>query len=327
MKATAVAPSNIAFIKYWGKINSDLRLPYNSSISMNLSGVYSTTTVEFSQTLKNDEISLIGGVFSTAEKSRITNQLNLVREKAKTSLKAKVVTQNNFPKSAGIASSASGFAALTVAAAEALNLKLPESELTILARLGSGSASRSIPDGFVEWLAGDNSRSSYAYSIHQPEYWDITDLIILVSERTKKISSTAGMDKAATSPLWEKRLADLPQKISEMKSAISAKNFELFGSILEEEALNMHAVMQSQTPALNYWTDETKKIMELIRDIRRDGNNVYFTIDAGPNVHVIMESVDLELVKNRLMANGFKPDAMIVNRPARGARLITEHLF
>ena len=137
MKATAIAPSNIAFIKYWGKKDDELRIPANGSISMNLSGLYTTTTVEFATKYKSDSV-IIDGKNLKYEAKRVVVQLDRVRNIANLILRAKVVSKNNFPNSTGLSSSASGMAALTVAASNAAGLKLPEKDLSILARLGSG---------------------------------------------------------------------------------------------------------------------------------------------------------------------------------------------
>src|SRR5690348_6851267 len=167
MKATAIAPANIAFIKYWGKKDAGLRLPYNPSISMNLNGATTTTTVEFSGSNTKDSVELLEeGGFHQEETIRVIQHLDIIRQKAGVKTYARVATKNTFPRATGAASSASGFAALTVAAAEALGMKLSEKELTMLARLGSGSACRSIPDGFVKWEAGETSEASFAHSLY-----------------------------------------------------------------------------------------------------------------------------------------------------------------
>jgi len=160
MKATAKAPANIASIKYWGRKDEKLRLPANDSISMNLSEVFTITTVEFSESYKKDEVKLVGKKLDRKEEKRIIDHLDRVRNLAKIKTFAKVVTKNNFPTGTGIASSASGFAALTVAAVKASGLEFSERQLSILARQGSGSACRSIPDGFVELKSGSSSDSS-----------------------------------------------------------------------------------------------------------------------------------------------------------------------
>src|SRR3989339_336721 len=154
MKSTAIANSNIALVKYWGKRNEKLILPFNSSISMTLDGLYTATTVEFSEKYKQDSLSIDGGHIFGEELSKASVQLDIIRKLAKSTLKGKMVSRSNFPKSAGLASSASGFAALTLAATKALGLHLDRKELGIIARQGSGSACRSLYGGFVEWQKG-----------------------------------------------------------------------------------------------------------------------------------------------------------------------------
>src|SRR3989344_7431396 len=172
MKATAVAPSNIAFIKYWGKKNEELKLPANGSISMNLSNLLTTTTVEFNSEFKEDSV-IINNTIDIKKSSRVIKYLDLIRKKANQFQKAKVVSVNNFPEETGLSSSSSGFAALTLAATKAAGLSLSEKELSIFARQGSGSACRSIPDGFVEWLDGAASETLHTVSIFPHSYFDI----------------------------------------------------------------------------------------------------------------------------------------------------------
>jgi diphosphomevalonate decarboxylase len=315
MKATALAPANIAFIKYWGRKDTRLRLPYNASISMNLSACTTTTTVEFSDAFTEDRVIFMGGGFSEQEVQRVIQQLDRIRGVAGVETRAKVVTQNSFPKSAGVASSASGFAALTVAAAAALDLKRSEKELTVLARLGSGSACRSIPDGFVKW------EDSFAYSLYPPGYWDLRDILVIVEQTQKDVSSSAGHEGVTTSPNFAKRLEMLPQRIARLEDALKTKNFALFGEVVEEECLDMHHVMQTQTPPLFYWNDVTKTIMEAVVGWRKDGLPVYFTIDAGPNVHLICEGKDEERVVNAIKSVKSVKE-IIVNKSAEGAHVI-----
>lgn len=317
MKATAVAPANIAFIKYWGKADDALRLPLNSSISMNLSECTTTTTVEFSSSYETDDVSGL----SKADVNRVTGHLDRLRSLAQTTLRANVVTESSFPSGAGIASSASGFAALTVAAAAALGLALSEKELTILARLGSGSACRSIPDGFVEWQRGKNSQSSFAHSLHPADYWDLRDIIFLVSAEKKKTGSTAGMDKARTSPFFGKRLRGAPDRIREVKQALVKKDIERLGVVIEEDCINMHAVAMTQKPPLFYWNGMTIAIIHAVYEWRSHGVPVYFTIDAGPNVHLICEAKDEQKVAAKVK-EAFGALPLIINRVARGAHIV-----
>ena len=185
MKATAVAPSNIAFIKYWGKKDEALRIPSNGSISMNLSHVLTVTTVEFSSDYEDDVVIIDDIEQLGVARDRVVAHLNTVRKFADVPDFTKVVSKNNFPSSTGLSSSASGFAALTLAASTAAGLSLSEKELSILARQGSGSACRSIPSGFVEWVCGDTNEMSYAQSLYAPEYWDIADVVVIFNKEKK----------------------------------------------------------------------------------------------------------------------------------------------
>jgi diphosphomevalonate decarboxylase len=309
MKATAIAPANIAFIKYWGRRDTGLRLPYNASISMNLSGCITTTTVEFSEGFEQDMVT------EGFDKKRIIEHIDRLRKLAGIQHRAHVATKNSFPTSAGIASSASGFAALTVAAAAALELHLSEKELTALARLGSGSASRSIPDGFVKW------EDSFAYSLYPPDYWDIRDVLVIVEDAQKHVSSTAGHGRAETSPYFKKRLETLPGRIGRLEETLRTKNLTVFGEITEEDCLDMHRVMQTQSPPLFYWNGTTKRIMDAVTGWRATGLPVYFTIDAGPNIHLICEAKnEKKAVQAVREMKGVKE--IIVNKPAKGAHVI-----
>ena len=303
MKATAVAPANIAFIKYWGKKDSALRLPTNPSISMNLSSCLTTTTVEVSADFSEDTVT------EGFDKKRIVAHLDRIRKIAGVTERAHVTTKNSFPTATGVASSASGFAALTIAGAAALGLQLSEKELTKLARLGSGSACRSIPDGFVKW------EEEVAWSLYPPEYWDLCDILVIVGEKTKDVSSSEGHERAETSPFFNERLAAIPKRIGRIEMAFKNKDFQALGEVIEEDCLDMHHVMQTQNPPLYYWNDDTVRIMELIKQRTVPA---YFTIDAGPNVHIICEAKSEDAVK-KLFEKKFK---IIVNKPAKGAHLV-----
>lgn len=328
MKSTAIAPANIAFIKYWGKkdlpageVGEALRLPLNSSISMNLSGLCTTTSVEFSSGFSEDSVKLIGDSFSVFEINRVKKSLDLIRQRAGIDEYARVVTKNTFPKGAGAAASASGFAALTVAGFAAAGVSLSEKELTIFARLGSGSASRSIPDGFVLWKDGQKSEESYAYSLYPSNYWDIRDILVIVDSLMKKVSTTKGMEDVQTSPLLASRLEALPGRIKRVEQALKDKNFSSLGEVIEEDCLDMHAVMQSQNPPLMYWNEMTKIIMASVIDWRASGLPVYFTIDAGPNVHILCEGKNAEQVLEKVkLLSGIQ--SIIMNKPAPGAHLL-----
>ncbi len=326
MKATATAPANIAFIKYWGKRSDLLRIPLNDSISMNMSGAMTTTTVEFSSTLSHDDILFVGESITENECKRITKHLDRIRRLAHKKAYAKVVTKNSFPKGTGIASSASGFAALTVAATNAIGLSLSEKELTILARFGSGSAARSIPDGFVWWHAGKKSKDSYAESLYPSSWWNICDIVCVVSKEVKKASSTEGMDAIKTSPNWRSRVQQIPEKIIVMQDVLRTKDIHAFGTLIEEDAISMHCVMMTQNPPLFYWNDATLRVMDQVYAFRESGIPAYYTIDAGPNVHIFCEEKNMEIVSTALQQVA-GVQSVIVNRPAEGARCIEKHIF
>src|SRR5215208_4847570 len=184
--ATAQASPNIAFIKYWGNRDNALRLPSNSSLSMNLDGLYTRTTVSFQPSLPYDELIINGHEVMGAGSDRISYILDIIRGLANIHERAEVMSENNFPSGAGIASSASAFAALAVAGSKAAGLNLSEADLSRLARRGSGSAARSIPSGFVEWQAGETDEESYAFSFADTKHWKLVDCVAIVSASHKK---------------------------------------------------------------------------------------------------------------------------------------------
>lgn len=326
MKATAIGPSNIAFTKYWGKKNEILRLPENGSISMTLSDLLTTTTVKFSTDYKQDQITINGGGVEEGEAERVIKHLDRVRKMANIKYKARVVSKNNFPIGTGLSSSASGFAALTLAAASAAGLKLSEKELSILARQGAGSACRSIPSGFVEWLDGNTSETSYAVQIFPPNYWALADIVALVSTGKKEVPSSTGMKSATSSPFMGVRLSHMKEKNESVKKLIKEKNFKEFGDLIEAEALELHTIMLTQYPPLIYWTPGTLQIMKLVSHWRAEGTPVYFTINTGQDIHLIVEQNNVKKVQAKLKGLDFVKD-IIVNTPGKGARLSGKHLF
>lgn len=329
MKATAIAPSNIAFTKYWGRKNSssaeELRLPENGSVSMCLSSLLTTTTVEFSEKYKQDEITINGGGLENDEAQRVIKHLDRVRKLANINQKAKMVSNNNFPTGTGLSSSASGFAALTLSASLAAGCKLTEKQLSILARQGSGSACRSIPSGFVEWLDGDTSENSYAKQIFPASYWKIADVVAVVSVEKKEVPTSVGMKSAKSSPFMKTRLSFMKEKNKKVKKYIKEKNFEKFGELIEQEALELHTIMLTQYPPLIYWTIGTLQIMKLISKWREEFP-VYFTINTGQDIHLLVEQKNVEKLKNKLKKLDFVKD-IIVNTPSEGTKISKTHLF
>ena len=293
LKATALAHPNIAFIKYWGNRNDALRLPANGSISMNLAGLETRTTVTWHENL-HDTLTLDKEKISGAGLQRVSAFLDLVRKRAGFELRAEVVSENNFPGGSGIASSASAFAALALAATQAAGLTLTEAELSRLARRGSGSACRSIPGGFVEWAAGTGDMDSFATSIASPEYWELVDCIAILSTQPKATGSTQGNALAGTSPLQATRVEDAPRRLAICRNAILARDFDALSGILELDSNLLHAVMMTSTPALFYWLPATLEVMRGVRAARAKGLPICYTIDAGPNVHILTERAGVE---------------------------------
>jgi diphosphomevalonate decarboxylase len=285
--ATALAHPNIAFIKYWGNRDETIHLPLNGSLSMCLDGLYTTTTVTFSPTLPADTLTLDGNIIEGAGLLRVQAFLNAVRRLANKVIYAQVESANNFPAGAGIASSASAFAALALASTRALSLHLPERDLSRLARLGSGSACRSVPGGFVEWQVGESDLDSYAFSIAPPDHWNLLDLIVIVNRAHKATGSAAGMALAHTSPLQKQRVAQAPQRLDYCRQALLACDFAALAEVMEIDSKWMHAVMQTSTPPLHYLLPATEELLDNVLGWRSEGHAVCATVDAGPNVHVI----------------------------------------
>ena len=319
MKATAIAPSNIAFIKYWGKKNERLRIPLNGSISMNLSNLTTKTQVEFVSGLTNDQIIIDGTSSNDVSAKRIIDHLDRIRKMAGVRRRAKVISKNNFPASTGLSSSASGFAALTLAGSKAAGLQLSEKELSILARKGSGSACRSIPDGFVEWIAGDSDGSSYATSIFPVDWWDIVDIVCILSDKKKEIPTSTGQRFVNSSPFLSTRLKKINNKIKLLKKYIEDRDFTRFGEIVEQEALELHAMMMTSSPSLLYLYPETIELINIIRQIRKEGLECYFTLNTGHNIHILCKKVDL----NKIIKKYLKPEQKnyVINSAASGAKL------
>ena len=285
--AAALAHPNIAFIKYWGNRDDALRIPMNGSLSMNLAGLETRTTVEFDPALTQDSLSLNGRPVTGPGLARVSQLLDRVRAAAGDHSLARVSSDNNFPTGSGIASSAAAFAALALAASAAAGLDLDEAELSRLARSGSGSASRSIPGGFVEWQAGDSHQSSYAFSIAPPDHWQLADCVAVVSQTHKATGSTGGHALAPTSPLQAARVADAPRRLDICRKALLDKDFEAFAAVVEHDSNLMHAVMMTSSPNLFYWDPPTLAVMQAVQAWRSQGQQVCYTIDAGPNVHVL----------------------------------------
>ncbi len=319
--ATAVACANIAFIKYWGNRDDALRIPANGSLSMNLDGLYSQTRVTFSAGQEQDSLILNGVAAAGPALQRVSRFLEIVRQMGGVNLPAQVVSRNNFPTGAGIASSAAAFAALSLAASQAIGLDLDEKQLSRLARRGSGSASRSVPGGFVEWLAGSSDEDSYAVSIAPPTHWDLRDCIAIVAAGHKPVGSTEGHALAGSSPLQAARVADTPRRLERCRQAIARRDFTRLAELVELDSNLLHAVMMTSTPPLFYWEPASIQIMKSVQAWRKDGLHACFTLDAGPNVHVICTADDAPQAQALLEAIPGVSQALVAG-PGPGAHRV-----
>jgi diphosphomevalonate decarboxylase len=324
MKTTAIAHANIALVKYWGKRDEALNLPAVGSISMTLKELFTKTSVEFSDGLEHDRLILNGERANPKQEGRISKFLDILRKRAGVQRFAEIISENNFPTGAGLASSASGFAALTVAAARALNLDLSPTQLSELARRGSGSAARSIFGGFVEMKLGEKSDGSDAIAIplYEETYWPLDMLIIITSATEKEVGSTEGMNLTAeTSPYYRNWVDSAPADLAAMREAIKRKDFQQLGEISEYSCFKMHGLALSARPGLLYWNDLTVSLIHEIHSLRRKGLPAYVTIDAGPQVKVIClpeysERIQKELAQiegiKKILKTSIGPEAWIV---------------
>jgi diphosphomevalonate decarboxylase len=330
-RATAVAHPNIALIKYWGKRDEQLFLPRTDSLSMTLDIFPTTTSVELAAAdAASDEVTF-NGVPATGEAlQRISAFLDLVRKRAGAGERAVVNTRNTVPTGAGLASSASGFAALAVAAAAAYGLDYDATALSRLARRGSGSASRSLFGDFVVWHAGLESGtpeeadlSSYAEPVPAADL-DPALVIAVVNAGPKAVSSRTAMRRTVdTSPLYEPWAASSMEDLTEMRAALLRGDLEAVGEIAERNALGMHATMLAARPAVRYLSPATLTVLDSVAQLRKDGILAYATMDAGPNVKVLCRRAEAAQVADTVRAAA--PDGAVhVSGPGPGARLTDE---
>ncbi|RDX01310.1 diphosphomevalonate decarboxylase [Listeria kieliensis] len=300
MKVTAVAHTNIALIKYWGKRDEKLILPSNSSLSITLDKFFTETTFEWSNSQEKDLLVLNG---EEREDKKIQRYLDVLRHEFDITLRAVIHSENHVPTAAGLASSASAFAALATAASASLGRKDSKIALSRLARLGSGSASRSIFGGLAIWQKGEKADGSDSYAV--PFESELTDqlavVVAIVSDRPKKISSRSGMKQTVlTSPFFAEWTRTAELDLEAIKKAFANSDFTQVGEILEHNAMKMHATTLSANPPFTYFSQESLLVMEAVRELRADGIEAYFTMDAGPNVKIVCLRQDEEKVASRI---------------------------
>lgn len=332
-KSSAIAHANIALVKYWGKRDTKLHLPQNSSISLTLSELKTITTVdptaqENSLVLNNKEIA----TEEAAYKNIFDKFLPKINKITPIPNKLKIVSENNFPTAGGLASSASGFAALTEAICTALELKKTVHEKSIIARLGSGSATRSILGGFNYWRMGTaaDGNDSHIEQIADQDHWSDLRLAVCITTNDKKAtSSRAGMENVVqTSPIYQSAWLDSIEKdLKIMERAILEKDFTTLGQVAELNALKMHATMLASTPPLVYWNESTKALSQLVVELRQSNElECYFTIDAGPQVKILFQAKDQQRLE-QILSSEKSIERYILCTAGGDAQTIEEHLF
>jgi diphosphomevalonate decarboxylase len=331
--ATAVAGTNIALVKYWGKRDEALNLPATGSLSLTLDHLGTRTRVAFDGgDGAGDRLTLNGSRADGKTAARVSVFLDRVRARAGIDTPATVVTDNSVPTASGLASSASGFAALTVAATRAAGLDLAPVELSALARLGSGSAARSIFGGFVEMARGTRAdgTDSTAHPLDaqgqgpRANAWNLRLVVAITAAGEKSLGSTAAMTRTArTSPFYEAWIGSVDRDLAEARAAIAKRDLARLGAVAERSALRMHATALAADPPIIYWNPVTVAVMARVRALRDESQGIpaFFTIDAGPHVKVLCNAEDVDRVASAL---GHVPGVLrtLIAAAGPGARIV-----
>ena len=296
--AQAFAPSNIALCKYWGKRDSELNLPVNASLSVSLAHLGSHTKISHSengldQVRLNNQSLALDNEFSR----KVISFVNLFRRQQV--MPMIIDTRNNIPTAAGLASSASGFAALMLALDDFFDLQLNKKTLSAFARMGSGSASRSIYSGFVRWDMGCQEDGMDSVATQLSSCWPNLCLgLIKVSSAKKPVDSRSGMQRTIeTSKLYASWPQQAGSDLLTIESAIESGDFKAMAACAEKNAMSMHATMMSAWPPLVYWLPESLAIMQQVWRLRDAGLEVYFTMDAGPNLKLLFLAENQSLLE------------------------------
>ncbi|MBI2027504.1 MAG: diphosphomevalonate decarboxylase [Deltaproteobacteria bacterium] len=299
------APTNIALLKYWGKVDKELNTATHPSISITLDHYGSETEVCFRSDLEKDQLILNGKDIPHFPK--VSKVLNALRSFKNSSLRAHIRSTNNFPTAAGLASSASGLASVTYAASLALELDLSAIELAEISKQGSGSSCRSFLGGFVQWHDKEDPKVSQILS---PDQWPLDVYLLLVSRDGKKTSSTQAMiDCQQTSVFFKEWVRKSWELYPLFREVIERRDFKKLGDLSEKHCLLMHKTILASHPPIVYWSDQTLEYLRLVRGWQREGLEVFFTIDAGANVVLVCEknsSVQLQSKLESLQADFLK---------------------
>jgi diphosphomevalonate decarboxylase len=318
--ASAIAHPNIALAKYWGKVDAPTNLPAVPSLSMTLDAMSTRTTVGFGTGLVDDRVLINGRSASDAESRRVSALLDRVRAAAGVRTRAWVETANDFPTGAGLASSASGFAALALAATKAAGLEWDAARVSDLARQSSASAARSIFGGFVTLAAGSPETSFLAAEpLAGTAEWQVAISVVITSYEPKAIGSTDGMENTrATSPYYAAWIERAGALFERARVAVLGRDLDALGAAAEESAFAMHACAMAASPPLVYFSPVTLAVIDKVRSLRRSGAPAYVTMDAGPQVKVLSSAADATSIAATL---GEVPgvEKVVVARPGPAA--------
>lgn len=323
-EAVARANSNVALVKYWGKRNEALNLPYTGSISITLDGLTTTARAKTREDLREDLLAINGRIVDGHVGARLRSYLDVLRTLARRHSQLEVELDTNFPVAAGLASSASTFAALALVGSAVLGMELSTEQLSILARRGSGSAARSVHGGFVEWLAGElgDGSDSYAVQLAASDHWRVGLAIAITDEGPKAVGSGAGMAHSVKqSPFFPTWLEGHDDDLETIRRGILARDLAVVGTAMEHNCLKMHAVALAAQPSLLYWKPATLAAMHRVLELRAEGLEAYFTIDAGPQVKVLCQLGDRDAVTAALREIP-GVHRVLLSHPGAGAELM-----
>lgn len=300
--ATAIARANIALAKYWGKSDVALNLPAVASVSITLEPMRTETTVTFDPALREDQVLLNGKPAEGKARTRALKVLDQARAVAERGERARIESSNNFPTASGLASSASGFAALVAASFTAAGLPRDDLRWSALSRQASASAARSIYGGFVELPKGVPGNGALAAKqIAPPEHWDVRIVVAVANEGPKDVGSTEGMALSErTSPYYRAWVECSDALVDEVREGILARNLKQVGEAMEQSTLAMHACMMASRPGLIYLQPATLAALATVKRLRSEGVEVYATMDAGPHVKALCHARDAERVARAL---------------------------
>jgi len=319
MKASAKAHPIQGLIKYHGLKDERLRIPFHDSISVATAPTATHTTVEFGS-FRKDSASVNGKLLSGRELERVVQVVEEVRSRARIKKRFRMMSLNNFPSNVGLGASASGFAALAMASSEAAGLSLSLEQVSVIARRGAGSATRSVTGAFSRWHAGHEDEESYSYQLASEEFQMGIVVALVPAYKTTESAHKAVLG----SPFFHSRLAYVHGALAEMENAIRKRDIDKIGKLAERDSLILHGITMTGLDEMILWRPETVKVILEVRKMREEGLRAYFSIDTGATVYVNTRSRDLRRVERRIRELGVET---IVCGVGGSATTTNQHLF